>query len=91
MSNTAALDTKDIKEQEAFEQHHNENGISVAEDGGIVDRARMEKRLLWKLDARFSMYVLLPLFSTLLAGKGDFGGGGSFFANSPVFSPETIR
>jgi len=49
------LDTKDIKEQEAFEQHQNENGISQAEDGGIVDRAKMEKRLLWKLDARFSM------------------------------------
>lgn len=77
MSNTAALDTKDIKEQEAFEQHHNENGISVAEDGGIVDRARMEKRLLWKLDARFSILIVIYILNYIdrnnLSASKDHG------------------
>lgn len=26
---------------------------AFAEDGGIVDRAKMERKLLWKLDLRF--------------------------------------
>ena len=59
MSNLEDTTTnKDLKEQEAFEHHQQENGGFAGEQlegGRIVDRERLEKRLLRKLDARFSM------------------------------------
>lgn len=63
MSNLEDTTTnKDLKEQEAFEHHQQENGGFAGEQlegGRIVDRERLEKRLLRKLDARFSILIVI--------------------------------
>jgi len=51
MSNVEDPTSKDLKEQEAFEHHQQ----AALEAGPVVDSERLEKRLLRKLDARFSM------------------------------------
>ncbi|GAA5908892.1 uncharacterized protein JCM6883_004205 [Sporobolomyces salmoneus] len=57
---------KDVKEQEAFEHHQKENGTlatSALEGGQIVDRERLEKRLLRKLDARFLILIVIYILN----------------------------
>ncbi|GAA6064237.1 hypothetical protein JCM10212_006366 [Sporobolomyces blumeae] len=56
-------DAKDVKEQEAFEQHQQEHLAGAVENGGIVDRERLEKRLKWKLDARLSILVVIYILN----------------------------
>ncbi|GAA6024824.1 hypothetical protein JCM11491_005664, partial [Sporobolomyces phaffii] len=66
MSNhEVATTTKDLKEQEAFEHHQQENGTTAGalEGGQIVDRERLEKRLLRKLDARFSILIIIYILN----------------------------
>ncbi|GAA5891734.1 hypothetical protein JCM5296_001847 [Sporobolomyces johnsonii] len=55
-------DIKDLskKEQEAFEDQRDEQ---TAEQGGIVDRERLEKKLLRKLDARFSILIVIYILN----------------------------
>lgn len=55
---------KEVKDQQ-FEKptrELSENG-SVAEDGAIVDRQRLERKLLWKVDLRFSILVIIYILN----------------------------
>lgn len=55
-------------EDRQVEEIHNETGSldsvdSDAEFGGPEERARMEKRLLWKLDCRMSIMVVIYILN----------------------------
>ncbi|BGP05329.1 putative transporter [Rhodotorula toruloides] len=62
-ASTPELAKVSSKEQEVFAEHDER----TLETGGTADRKRLERKLLWKLDARFCLFiVLLSLPSSLL-------------------------
>ncbi|ORY90749.1 MFS general substrate transporter [Leucosporidium creatinivorum] len=55
---------KGSKTDAVTDEHHEKNQSAlVGEDGGLVDRARLEKRLIRKLDIRFSILVVIYILN----------------------------
>lgn len=51
-------------------EHFEKNESTLAsEDGGVVERAALEKRLVRKLDYRFSILILIYVSSTLYTSQ----------------------
>ena len=49
----------DAKVSKGIDPAHIEKHGAFEEDGGIHDRPAMERKLLWKLDARFSILIIM--------------------------------
>lgn len=65
---------KGSKTDAVTDEHHEKNQSAlVGEDGGLVDRARLEKRLKRKLDLRFSILIVIYILNckAKLAAKQD--------------------
>ncbi|KAL8280508.1 hypothetical protein RQP46_007156 [Phenoliferia psychrophenolica] len=56
MSSAAA---PDVAPKGTVDPVHNEKIGAFEEDGGTLDRVAMERKLLWKLDARFSILIII--------------------------------
>lgn len=54
-----------LKKNDAVTAEHHEKNESalVTEDGGFTDRPRLEKRLLRKIDARFSILIIIYILN----------------------------
>ncbi|GAA6006173.1 hypothetical protein JCM10207_000550 [Rhodosporidiobolus poonsookiae] len=80
--------TKDVlKEQEAFE----ERNLETAENGGQEERKKLERKLLWKLDARFSLYVRASLASRVYEASTGVGGSRFIGRFPPFYRPISLR
>ncbi|BGP29393.1 hypothetical protein JCM10296v2_001132 [Rhodotorula toruloides] len=62
-ASTPELAKVSSKEQEVFAEHDER----TLENGGTADRKRLERKLLWKLDARFCLFIILYVLSKLHA------------------------
>ncbi|BGP22192.1 hypothetical protein JCM10295v2_001070 [Rhodotorula toruloides] len=57
-ASTPELTKVSSKEQEVFAEHEER-----LENGGPADRKRLERKLLWKLDARFCLFIILYILN----------------------------
>jgi hypothetical protein len=69
--------SKGSKTDAVTDEHYEKNMSTIAnEDGGLVDRPRLEKRLVRKLDLRFSILIVIYILNCKpeLSWSGEGGG-----------------
>ncbi|KAK4699668.1 MFS transporter, ACS family, pantothenate transporter, partial [Phenoliferia sp. Uapishka_3] len=62
-STSASVDESKVHEGKAIDPAYIEKLGAFEEDGGIHDRPAMERKLLWKLDLRFSILIIIYILN----------------------------